>query len=101
MPAQEGRGLELEAVSFMPLPGCSVRPFAGANCPHRTPLKSLFFDCGEYGSENQSGEDNGTFIWSGRFSLWCFVKEHGSYVIKLRLSNFFGFYTVNYLLAPY
>ena len=29
--------------------GCSVRPFAGANCPHRTPLNCVVFDCGECG----------------------------------------------------
>ena len=67
MPAWEGRRLELKARSVPPLPVCSVRPFAGANCPHRTPLKSVFFDCGEYGWENQSGADNGTFFRSGRF----------------------------------
>ena len=26
---------------------CSVRPFAGANCPHRTPLNCVVFDCGD------------------------------------------------------
>ena len=47
--------------------GCSVRPFAGANCPHRTPLNCVFFDCGEYGLENQSGADKATFSDLGGF----------------------------------
>ena len=51
MPAREGRGLELEAVSLMPLPGCSVRPFAGANCPHRTPLICVFWTAGNTAEE--------------------------------------------------
>ena len=69
MPAWEGRRLELREWPVQPLPGCSVRPFAGANCPHRAPLKSVFFDCGEYGLENQSGANNVTFFYSERFSL--------------------------------
>lgn len=62
MPAREGRRLELRAWLVPPLPTCSVRPFAGADCPHRTPLNCVFFDCGEYGSENQSGADSITFF---------------------------------------
>ena len=68
MTAREGRGLELKAVSVTPLPDCSVRPFAEANCPHRTPLICLFSDCWEYGDENQSGANDGTFLWFARFS---------------------------------
>ena len=57
-----GAQVGIESWSGLPLPDCSVRPFAGANCPHRTPLNCEDFDCGEYGLENQSGADNGTFI---------------------------------------
>ena len=46
MPAWEGRRLELRECPVQPLPDCSVRPFAEANCPHRTPLICVFFDCG-------------------------------------------------------
>ena len=44
--------------------GCSARPFAKANCPHRTPLKSAFFDSREYDWQNQSGANNGILFVS-------------------------------------
>lgn len=47
---------------------CSVRTFAEANCPLRTPLKSVFFDCGDCVWQNQSGANNGNLFRSGRFS---------------------------------
>ena len=68
MPAREGYGTELAQGRPYPSRDCSVRSFAGANYPHRTPLKSVFYDCGEYGWENQSGANNVTFFQPGRFS---------------------------------
>ena len=68
MTAREGRGLELEAVSLMPLPWLFCSAICGANCPHRTPLNCVVFDCGECGWENRSGADDGTFFRVGRFS---------------------------------
>ena len=38
--------MELREWQVPPLPDCSVRPFAGANCPHRTPLNCVFWAVG-------------------------------------------------------
>ena len=61
--------MELEAVSPMPLPWLFCSAICGANCPHRTPLNCVVFDCGEYGLENQSGANNVTFFNLERFAL--------------------------------
>lgn len=92
MPAWEGRRLELREWQVPPLPDCSVRPFAGANCPRRTPLKSVFFDCGEYGLKNQSDANNVTFFPSERFSSWLFWNCHNFGAIQQINRTFSGDY---------
>ena len=67
MTAREGRGLELEAVSASPLLWLFCSAICGANCPHRTPLNCVVFDCRECGGENRSSADNGTFFGLGGF----------------------------------
>ena len=49
MPAREGHVSELEAVSVLPLPWLFCLDICRGKCPLRAPLKSVFFDCWEYG----------------------------------------------------
>ena len=71
-----------------PSPDCSAWVFAVANCPLRTPLKSVFFDCREYGWQNQSGANNGNLYRSGRFSPWHFWADHGFVLFGPNISHF-------------
>ena len=47
---------ELEQGRSCPSHGCSARPSAHENCPNRTLLNCVTFDCGECELLNQSGE---------------------------------------------
>ena len=71
-----------------PSPDCSARTFAVANCPLRTPLNCVFFDCREYGWQNQSGANNGNLFRYGRFSPWHFWVDHGFVVFGPNNSHF-------------
>lgn len=61
--------MELREWPVPPLPDKFCSAICWANCPHRTPLNCVFFDCGEYGLENQSGADHVTV--SGLGTLLC------------------------------
>ena len=71
-----------------PSSDCSAWVFAEANCPIRTPLKSVFFDCGDYVWQNQSGANNGNLYRSGRFSPWHFWADHGFVLFGPNISHF-------------
>ena len=73
-----GRGVCWNCTQGRSLPSHagSARTFAAANCPLRTPLNCVFFDCREYGWQNQSGANNGNLFRYRRFSPWHFWNRH-------------------------